>query len=308
MRRRLFKAAAALLLTATSVAPSSGHAQTATAAAAIDRNVVYGMVGGLALLMDVHRPDKPNGLGVVAIIGTAWRTGPGYDDPQMKEQPYQLGVLVKPLVSAGYTVFAINHRSSPQFRYPAPVEDSERAVRFVRFHATRFGIAPDRIGAVGASSGGHLVSMLGVRSGPGDSGDTDAVNRENARVQAVVAFCAPADFSAAFPTFASTAIASLMGMARPQNQNAPELKLYQAASPIQHVSRDDAPVLLIHGDNDDIVPFDQSEKMEAALRQAQVATKLIRVPGSGHDMRPNPERVAFGSEMIRWFDINLRRQ
>ena len=84
---------------------------------------------------------------------------------------------------------------------------------------------------------------------------------------------------AAFPTFASTAIASLMGMARPQNQNAPELKLYQAASPIQHVSRDDAPVLLIHGDNDDIVPFNQSEKMEAALRQAQVATKLIRIPG-----------------------------
>ena len=59
MRGRLFKAAAALLLTATSVAPSSGHAQTAPAAAAIDGNVVYGMVGGLALLMDVHRPVKP---------------------------------------------------------------------------------------------------------------------------------------------------------------------------------------------------------------------------------------------------------
>ena len=165
----------------------------------------------------------------------------------MKEEPYQLGVFVKPLVSAGYTVFAINHRGAPQFRYPAPIEDAERAVRFIRYNAKRFGIAADRIGAVGASSGGHLVSMLGVAGRPGDSSDTDVVNRESARVQSVVAFCAPEDFSAAFPTYASTAIASHIGTLRPPNEKAPEWKLYRAASPIQHVSPDDPPMLLIHG-------------------------------------------------------------
>jgi dipeptidyl aminopeptidase/acylaminoacyl peptidase len=127
-------------------------------------------------------------------------------------------------------------------------------------------------------------------------------------VQTVVALCAPEDFSAAFPTFVSTAIASLLGASRPPNDNAPEWKLYRAASPIQHVSADDAPMLLIHGDKDDIVPFEQSEKMEAALRQANVATKLIRVPGADHEMRPNTENVDFTSEMIRWFDTNCRRQ
>ena len=152
MSKWLFRVAATFLLAATCVAPSRLHAQPADAASAIEPNVVYGMVGGLALLMDVHRPEKPNGFGVVAIIGTAWRAGPGYDEPQMKEEPYQLGVFVKPLVSAGYTVFAINHRGAPQFRYPAPIEDSERAVRFIRYNAKRFGIAADRIGAVGASS------------------------------------------------------------------------------------------------------------------------------------------------------------
>ena len=127
-------------------------------------------------------------------------------------------------------------------------------------------------------------------------------------MQAVVALCAPEDFSAAFPTFVSTAIASLMGTARPPSDKSPEWRLYREASPIQHISRDDAPVLLIHGDKDDVVPFEQSEKMEAALHQAQVTTKLVRVPDAGHEMRPNPEKIDFVLEMVHWFDANLRGQ
>jgi acetyl esterase/lipase len=52
------------------------------------------------------------------------------------------------------------------------------AITAVRHNAARFGISPDRIGAVGASSGGYVASMLGVRSGPGDPTDDDAVNRQ----------------------------------------------------------------------------------------------------------------------------------
>ena len=274
----------------------------------VEKNVVYGMFSGLALLMDVHRPEKGNGLGVVAVTGTGFHGATSYDAPQMKEEANQLGVYVKPLVTAGYTVFVINHRAAPQFRYPAAVEDAERAVRFVRVNAARFGITPDRIGAVGASSGGHVVSLLGVRSGPGDSGDADAVNRAEAKVQAVAAFCASSDLTAAFPTFASMAIGSFLGTARPPNPKAPEWKLYQTASPIHHVSSDDAPMLLIHGDKDQVIPFEQSEKMEAALRQAQVQTKLIRVPGAGHAFAQQPDYPDFTGEMVRWFDTHLRRQ
>jgi alpha-beta hydrolase superfamily lysophospholipase len=126
----------------------------------IERNVVYGMVSGLGLLMDIHRPDKPNGIGVVAIVGTGFHAGIAYDAPQMKEEPNQLGIFVKPLVAAGYTVFVINHRATPTFRHPAALQDAERAVRFVRHNAARFGITAERIGAVGASSGGYLASRL----------------------------------------------------------------------------------------------------------------------------------------------------
>jgi acetyl esterase/lipase len=68
-------------------------------------------------------------------------------------------------------VFAINHRQAPRFRYPAPIEDAQRAVRFVRFHRSDYGITSDRIGAWGSSSGGHLVELLGTMDGKGDPAD-----------------------------------------------------------------------------------------------------------------------------------------
>ena len=286
-----------------SLSTAGGSAQTP--APAVEQNVVYGMFGGLALLLDVHRPEKPNGLGIVAIVGTAMHTGTVYAGPPMKEEPYQLGVFVKPLVAAGYTVFSINYRGTPAFRYPAGVRDAERAVRFVRHHAARFGIDRERIGAVGASSGGYLASMLAVGAAPGDTADPDAVNREEADVQAVVAFCPPTDLLGSFNEWGMTAMAAYVGAARMPDPS-PEWQLYKQASPISSVTADDAPVLFIHGDKDPVVPPAHSEKMEAALKAAGVATKLVRVPGAGHSMRPNPENVDFTSEMIRWFDSHLR--
>lgn len=273
---------------------------------AIEQNVVYGMYGGLALLMDVHRPEKPNGFGVIAIVGTAWHAGTAYAGPPMKEAPYQLGVFVKPLVAAGYTVFSINYRGTPAFRHPAPIRDAERAVRFVRHHAGRLGIDRERIGAVGASSGGYLAAMLAVGAAAGDAADADVINREQAAVQAVVALCPPTDLLGSFDEWGLSAMAAYIGAAR-MPEPSPEWQLYRQASPVGSVTPGDAPVLFIHGDKDPVVPLEHSEKMEAALKAVGVATKLVRVPGAGHRMMPNPENVDFTSEMIRWFDSHLGR-
>ncbi len=102
---------------------------------------------------------------------------------------------VPALTRAGYTVFVVNHRAAPRFRYPAAVEDVQRAVRYVRHNAARYGVAPDRIGAIGYSSGGTLASLLGVLGGEGTPSDTDPVQRESARVQCVVAGGAAFDFT-----------------------------------------------------------------------------------------------------------------
>ena len=130
----------------------------------VETNVVYGMYSGLALLMDIYFPEKPNGHGIIFIPGSGWHARLSYDARPLKNavsdrlDPFQR-MLAQELINAGYTVFVINHRAAPRFRYPAAVEDSQRAVRFIRYNANRFGINSDRIGGVGYSSGGHLVRL-----------------------------------------------------------------------------------------------------------------------------------------------------
>jgi acetyl esterase/lipase len=101
---------------------------TLTAAPRIESNVIYGMYSGLALLMDVYYPEKPNGYGVVFIAGSGWHAPQEYSAEPLSKGPQ--GKLYAPrLTAAGYTVFSISHRAAPRFRYPAAVEDARRAVR-----------------------------------------------------------------------------------------------------------------------------------------------------------------------------------
>ena len=101
----------------------------------LESNVVYGMFSGLALLMDVYRPEKPNGCGIVHISGSGWTAPLGLDARPLKESPH-VQIEGLPLVRAGYTLFTINHRATPRYHYPAPVQDAQRAVIDVRFDAT----------------------------------------------------------------------------------------------------------------------------------------------------------------------------
>lgn len=271
-----------------------------------ERNVVYGMYSGLALTLDVYYPEQPNGYGVIFIHGSGWSAELSLDAKPLKEGD-QTKIYGEPLVKAGYTVFAINHRAAPRFHYPAQVEDAQRAVRFIRYNAKRFGIDPARIGAVGGSSGGHLVSVLGTMDGKGDPDDPNPINRESAKVQCVVARAAPLDL-VQMQKDTNTRI-SLFGFSLPQAQNSPEHKQHIEASPITYVSADDPPFLLLHGDADKTVPFNQSEIFEAALRKANVKVKLIRVGGGGHGPRfdgaVNPPDYI--GEMLAWMNQYLKK-
>ena len=268
----------------------------------IEPNVIYGMYSGAALLLDVYKPAQPNGYGVVFISGSGWTTPLAYNAAPLKSNG-QVKQYAPPLAKAGYTVFALSHRALPRFRYPGPVEDVQRAVRFIRHNAARFGIRPDRIGASGGSSGGHLVSMLGVLDGVGKPGDPDPVERESAKVQCVVARAAPIDF------LTGDNGRMLLGMARPAKgeENTAEYRLHKEASPVTYITPDDPPFLLVHGDKDESVDFSQSVEMEAKLKAAGVTVKLIRIPGAGHGPTfpgaVNPPD--YMGEMVRWFDAHL---
>jgi acetyl esterase/lipase len=180
----------------------------------------------------------------------------------------------------------------------------QRAVRFVRHNAAKFGIRADRIGAVGGSSGGHLVSMLGTLDGKGNPGDPDPVERESAKVQCVMARAAPTNFLTRATPFVPMRIPAGDG---PAEKNSVEYRTNVEASPITHVSSDDPPFLLMHGDKDPTVPYAQSEGFEKALKDAGVAVKLIRIEGAGHGPSfpgaVNPPD--YMGEMVAWFNRYL---
>lgn len=279
----------------------------------IDRNIIFGMYAGMALLMDVHRPEKSNGLGVLFIGGSGWTAPPGMDAPGLKDKETQLHRWMPTLLGAGYTAFAVNHRAAPRFPYPAPLEDIERAVRFVRSRAVEFGIEASRIGAVAGSSGAHLACLAALRAAGGNPGCTDPVDRESSALQCLILREAPTD---------------LLQMAREGDaegaeyvhaflcgegvREPPSLETYAAASPLRLVSRVAPPTLLIHGDADTTVPYRQSVAMEEALRGAGTAVKLIRIPGGVHapdfgaEGEPRPEWPDYLSEMTTWLDRYLR--
>jgi acetyl esterase/lipase len=284
-------------------------ASNVSAQSKVEKNLVYGMYSGTALLLDVHYPAKANGLGIVFIAGSGWNAPLGYAATPLKESP-QVAMYVPSLLQAGYTVFAVTHRATPTFRYPAQIEDLQRAVRFIRHNASRFAIDAGRIGGAGGSSGAHLISLLATMDGTGDSSDPDPVNRESAKLQCAVARAAPVDMFQMNTVLGGPLVSLLLGgrMDDATPKGSPEYKTAWAASPVNYVTADDPPILLIHGDADRTVPFHQSEIMEAALKKVNVPVKLIRIEGGDHgpDFPGAKNPPDYKAEMVKWFDTYLK--
>lgn len=285
------------------IAASPVGAQTSLSGARVEHNVVFAMYAGLSLLMDVYRPAESNGRGVLVITGTAWYGPTGYPPLSPKDSQLMRDAVTKPLLEAGYTVFMPNHRLTPTFTYPVPVQDVQRAIRFVRENADRFGVRADTLAGIGMSSGGHLLSLAGVLDGAGDTSDPDPVNRHSGKLQCVVNMAGPTDLAridSSIPQF----FALLMGSAIPpfDPEGTEEFRQYRIASPIEHVSPDDAAFLIIHGDQDDIVPFQQAEVLEEAMRKVGGRVRVRRVPGAGHGLLRVEDHEAFVQEAIAWLD------
>jgi acetyl esterase/lipase len=267
----------------------------------VERNVIYGMYSGLALLMDIHRPAQPNGIGFLHISGSGWNAPLSLDARPLNRAAH-VDIEAVPLVEAGYTAFSINHRATPRFHYPAAVEDAQRAVRFVRHHAADLGVDPERLGAVGGSSGGHLVCMLGVLAGEGEADSDSAVDGESASVQCVVARAPVVDFAAMDAS-------SFLNVRRradgdPSSQ---EHRIAREASPIHHVSPACPPFLLFHGDADQRVPFEPTQRFAEALRQAGVEVEFVPVPGADHgpELPGKPEDFRMVDHSRPWLDRHL---
>jgi acetyl esterase/lipase len=231
--------------------------------------------------LDLYLPEKAavgQGLPLIVYVhGGGWLGG-----------DKRAGATLLPLVKSGeYAVASIGYRLSSEAIWPAQIHDCKAAIRWLRANATTYGIDPDRIGVAGASAGGHLVALLGTTGGVADLEGTLGPHRDtDSRVVCVVNQFGPSDFSdvAGANEAAQGMVAKLLG-GRPEE--VPEVA--RAASPLAHVTKDDAPVLCIHGTADALVPYSQSTRLDAACERAGVECLVLTIPGGGHGGFRNPE-------------------
>jgi len=256
----------------------------------ITPDVVYGHKHGMALTMDVYQPSGGNGVGILFMVSGGWYS--------VWAPPEQTMGLFRPLLDKGFTVFAVRHGSSPKYVVPEVVADVRRSVRFVRLHAKRFGVDPERLGVCGWSAGGHLSLVLGTMSDAGDPEAKDEVLRVSDRVAAVVAYFPPTDLRP---------YVKIDGLYR---ERFPALKFdpneADSVSPLRHVSPDDPPTLLVHGDRDMLVPIWHSEKIRAALNENGVDCKLLVIEGAAHGFAGDDAKRA-SAAWVAWFEKHLLR-
>jgi acetyl esterase/lipase len=275
-------------------------------------DVVYGRKFGTALTLDVFTPEpksRSNGLGLVWVVSGGWFSAHEAINPG----------FVRPFTDRGYTVFAVVHGSQPRYTIPEVVQDMSRAVRFIRAHAKEYGIDPERLGIYGGSAGGHLSLMQGVAGDAGKSDARDPIDRESSRVRAVACFFPPTDFlnyghdgenamgRGVLAAFKAPFEFQEFDQSRrdfvPVVDEAERLRIGRAISPVTHVSPDDPPTLIIHGDADKLVPIQQAERFAAAMRDAKVPVKLVVKPGAGHGWPNLPDDL---KRFADWFDEHLK--
>jgi acetyl esterase/lipase len=269
----------------------------------IQRDVVYNRDSSRPLTLHLLRPSAPptSPLPVVVyIFGGAFRHG-------NKESgiPH-----VTPLVQRGYACACVEYRLSGEVKFPAPIHDVKCAVRFLRASASELGLAAERIGAWGHSSGGYLATMLGVTAGRAEFEGTGGWPEWSSAVQAVCDFFGPTDFlqmnragSTQDHDAADSPESELIG--GPIQERPAEVT---RANPITYV-RDGhtlPPFLIVHGDRDPLVPFNQSELLAEAMSRVHAEFEFRRVVEGGHGgpQFESPERM---ERVGVFFDKNIRQ-
>ncbi len=245
----------------------------------LEHDVQFGQVGEAPLLLDVLRPKAESAKPRPAILyihGGGWNAG---------DKETSLRWLLPYVESGEYVCASANYRLASQSPWPAQIHDCKAAVRWLKANAGILGIDPNRIGVVGESAGGHLVSMLGLTGDNAQLEGNSGSPGRSSRVACVVDICGPADFV----TFNSwkrpkgEPISSLLTrlLGGPVNEH-PEVA--RQASPINYVSSTAPPMLILHGTADPTVPLTQAEDFYAALQKAGAKATFVKVVGAGHSI------------------------
>lgn len=224
---------------------------------------------------------------VIHIYGSAWfsNSSKGMAD---------IATIVKALVDAGYAVITPNHRSSMDAKYPAQINDIKAVIRFVRGEADKYGFDPRFIATSGFSSGGHLASLAATTKNTkqGKSGNVQLdlegsigkYTNMSSNVDAACDWSGPIDLmnmdcGGKRGEGASGPEEALLGAKASENPD-----LYNLLTPVYYIDKNDPPLIVFHGKEDNVVPCCQGQELYDHLKAAGVKTDLTLVDGGGHGM------------------------
>ena len=277
--------------------------------------IIYGRKDGMALTMTMLAPkQKPNGKAIISLVSGNWVSS--------ERSRARLPEWSQIYIDNGYTVFGVMVGSQPRYTIPDEIIDLKRAVRFIRYNAKVYGIDANKIGITGSSSGGHLSLMIATADDVINSKSTDPIDKVSSRVQAVAVFFPPTDFinygrvntsgkiNQAGLVLARVAAAfdfkvwnDTTGTFVSITDTEKRLAIAKEISPINSVSSDDPPVIIIYGDKDVLVPKQQSESIIARFKEAKVPCEFIIKEGGGHGWK---DMAVEEKNFLDWFNKYLK--
>lgn len=274
-------------------------------------DIVYDHRDGLALVFDVIRPEKQNGAAILNIISGSWVS---------RAASTQSTESYKEYTDRGFTVFVVTHVSQPRYNVREIIGQFQRAIRFIRYHAAEYGIDPDRLGATGASAGGHLSISAAVygedaqteeeyraRHGLDEKVSIDPIELQSSKIQCVACFYPPTNFVNYidlhtnwfdFPTVRNVSPNGSF-IETPDSPRDKQDEALRSISPYFEVDADTPPILIIHGTADELVPFSQSVSFVAKLMSLGLPYRFIPREGKGHGWEWDPQD---DQEMCDWFE------
>ena len=257
------------------------------------RDLEYARIGGQSLKLDIYSPQHPAGKlpVVVWIHGGAWNSGDKNFCP--------IGFMA----AQNLAIVSMDYRLTEAAPFPAQLYDCKSVIRWLRANADQYNLDADHIGIFGASAGGHLALLLATTMNRASlEGDVGGNLNYSSRVQCVCAFYPPTDLNRLVADPQSRLdpngdVAKLIGGAVAAREDRANF-----ASPLTYVSQNCAPVFLMHGGADRLVPPDQSKIFYDALLKAGIEAHLEIIPGQGHGIIAPP---AVATEIYRFFDEHL---
>lgn len=279
---------AVLILSLLLVAFFFTHAQTAhpdgtTTTSYQLRTVTYCSPNNIPQLMDIYTPDwsatSPPMPLVEMVHGGGWTGGSKGTINTIQPVP-EVSTTMLGLLAHGFVVTSINYRLAPRYKFPANIEDVKCSIRYLRAHSAQYHINPDRIGLMGASAGGHLVSLAGL-AGPRAGWDVGQYTDQSSTVQAVIDMFGPEYIASGIGNVA-IGDPAIFG-SNPQMLHRASPPTYIAAKPDT-----DPPFLIIQGDKDVTVPPYHSLRFYNQLLDAEQPAILQMVQNAGHEFVPVP--------------------